>query len=646
MKRIHLNRIILLAVGAVAIATAFTACKDDHFDIPEGGEGTGSVATETLWELIESNESLSNFARIAAQTPAFKDEKHPIEGYTFKDVLSDNQVLTVFAPDNEAFTAADVQEMERLLQESPYDVFLRLAGNHITTSRYVASGLNPKGEAERIIFLNNKKGYFDREKKTIKEIHLKTANLHATNGVLHIISQQVPFNYNLYEYIRATKEFKHLNEWISQHDTLYFNSNLSAIAGTDNETGEPIYVDSVYTRFNSLYYYSYQPNSVEWSMPHKGIAANIEQEDSIWAMIVPTDAAWEEAVETMRPWYEYAETYFDMSQEDNALINNTVANRKTLQVKNPDYAGIIEVMRDSAISMDIVSSLVFNARQQRYDRTQTEFLTVESFLEHNFNRLFNTRLDTFYMHNPEEDVRNFLCEGKEPVRVSNGLAYPVDHWNFRKTDKASWVEIEATPATIYQRVRYNLTEAEQKDKEHYTYNGDWIQWTIDNSSELTEKYGKVYKGTFLDFSIATGVPKATFKLRGNEADQQVMSGIEYEIGLVMVPDFYRTLMDPEENPEAIKKNRIIVSITYLSDNKKEKTMTAKYFDYAGEKVDTVWINETLTFPYSYRNLNKAYPVLQVTSANIANDLIKQGFQNRFYIDQIFLRPKQAAASDE
>ena len=139
-------------MGAVIVA-AMPACTDDHFDVRDGG-GVGENATATLWEQIKANPDLSNFAQIAEQTPAFKDEKHPIKNYTFKDVLSSNQILTVFAPTNDAFTAADVHYYDSLVKVRPYDVYLRLVGNPIARNRYVATGQNPDGKPERIIMVD------------------------------------------------------------------------------------------------------------------------------------------------------------------------------------------------------------------------------------------------------------------------------------------------------------------------------------------------------------------------------------------------------------------------------------------------------------------------------------------------------------
>ena len=103
----------------------------------------------------------------------------------------------------------------------------------------------------------------------------------------------------------------------------------------------------------------------------------------------------------------------------------------------------------------------------------------------------------------------------------------------------------------------------------------------------------------------------------------MLSNIEYEVGIVMVPDFYYNEVDPEDNPDVIKKNSLKATITYLGESKKDKTWsTKKAFTYEGEKVDTIWMDETITFPYSYRNISKAYPIFQIQSQAITTTLAR------------------------
>jgi len=639
-----ITRCIQAGILGVAL-TLLPSCADDHFDVQEGG-GVGENATLTLWEQIKANPDLSNFAKIAEKTPAFKDEKHPIANYTFKDVLNSNQMLTVFAPTNDALTDEQTHYYDSLVQVRPYDVFLRLVGNHIARNRYVATGQNLTSGPEKIIMVNNKKGYFDRlgyfdrtEEPTTKT-PLTATNIPATNGVLHKLGVVSPFAYNVYEYIRANDHlYRHLNEWLEQHDTLYFNSALSAEAGSNPETGEPIYVDSVYTRYNSLYANQYSPRNVEWVMPHKGVNANLEAEDSIWAMALPTDAAWEAAYQKMESWYNYANTYFDKNKEDALTKDDNSAKRSMILT-------VTDSLKDVAFNMDMVSPLVFNVRTQKRIPEQPDFWTVETFLQHQIVKLFNTRSDTFTVdEKATQDVKPIIFDEQEPVTVSNGIVFPVNNWNYIDTYGYTDVEVKVNPRSIFQNVRYNLTTQEQKER---TYNSDYEQYSFNSETSALANdsaLGKISKNTFMTFSRSTGTPSAEFVLRDNEADRQIRSNIPYDIYVVMVPDFYRVNPDsivaytPGETP--FKKNKLQVQVTYLSDDAKETTTgTADMrFEYSGEKVDTIYVG-SITFPYSYRNLEKSFPTMIIKSQTISSSQAKEGYQRTFSMDRIILKARK------
>ena len=635
----RIKRCIQTGIVGAAMIALLPACTDDHFDVQNGG-GIGENATLTLWEQLKANRELSNFASIVEKTPAFKDEKHPIENYTFKDVLNSNQILTVFAPTNDAFTDADRHYYDSLVLVRPYDVFLRLVGNHITHNRYAATGTNPNGVPEKLVMANNKKATFDREAKKLKEVTLLKSNINATNGVLHTLGELSPFAYNVYEYIRAyDAQYRHINDWLEKHDTLYFNSSLSAEAGSNPETGEPVYVDSVYSRYNSLYNYSYSPASEDWVMPHKGLGANIEAEDSIWAVILPSDAAWEEAYQKMESWYTYADTYFDKTKESSLVKDNPTAKKDMILT-------VTDSLKDIAFSMDMVSPLAFNVRMQKRIPEQPTFWTVETFLQYELKKLFDTRSDTFTVdQKATEDVKPLLFDGQQPVTVSNGIVYPVDHWNYVKTYGYKDVEVKVNPGSIFQHVRYNLTTQEQKER---TYNADYevISFNSETSKLANDSaLGRVSKNTFMTFSRSQLQPTVELELRGNDADQQVLSNVPYDIYVVMVPDFYRVDPDsiiavtPGEDP--VKKNKMQVIVNYLGEDGKEVQTPATdlKFEYDGQKVDTIYVG-TITFPYSYRNLQKSYPTIIIKSQSINSTMRKEGYQTTFSLDRVILRAKE------
>lgn len=650
-----ISRLVAGALFAAGLLAVVPSCVDDHFDVQDGG-GIGQNATKTLWEQLSSNPDLSNFASIVQKTPAFKDEKHQIQDYTFKDVLSGTQTLTVFAPDNDAFTAEDVRVYDSILQVRPYDVYLRLVGNLVARNRFVATGTNPSGEAEELVLINNKKATFDREAKAFKGIKLKNAddpacngkdyNIPATNGVLHKMSQQPQFTYNVYEYIRANAtRFRHLNAWLEQHDTLYFNSNLSAEAGSNPETGEPIYVDSVYSRYNSLYQYSYQPSSVEWVMPHKGVAANLENEDSIWAMVLPTDAAWEAAKNEMLTWYDYADQYYDKTRED-ALAKNNSTSKKNMLMSLTDSVKTLAVVQDEAISMDLVSPLVFNVRTQKRTAEQSNFWTIDDFLTKQITKLTNTRDDTFAIDSlATQNVKPLIFANQQPVSVSNGIVFPVDQWNFNKSFGYKDIEIQASSFNIFQIVRHNLTAQEKKQTDKYDYNSQYETYSFNSStSKLVNDslLGAVTKNSFMTFYADPELPKVEFKIIDRERGHQVFSNVPYDVYIVMVPDFYR--YDPDsiivatQGRTPFQKNHISVRISRIDERGNETKTDEMKFDYDGQRVEAKYAG-TVTFPKSYRNIAKSYPTITI-SAGAVKRAEQAEYQTTFSIDRILLKARE------
>ena len=186
---------------------------------------------------------------------------------------------------------------------------------------------------------------------------------------------------------------------------------------------------------------------------------------------------------------------------------------------------------------------------------------------------------------------------------------------------------------------------------------------------------------------------------------------KYEIGLVLVPNFYKdsgeeiswitegtanvknayletvTIPDPEypEDPEATidvtvprpVRHKITAQLNYCNNSPKgiDEKIYCKEIDWDGEKVDTVWLqfspwDETthkpkytsqnqvdklsdsefldyFEFPYSYKNLRKAYPTLLITANATTNDIngvprqnIIGKYTNALCIDRIIMRCKE------
>lgn len=633
MNKKSIFSIIRTGLLGAAMAVALVACEDDHFTANDGG-GADANATLSLWEQLKADPELSRFRDIAEKTPYFKDEGHVVKGYTFADVLNGTQNLTVFAPTNQALTEEVYKEYLTMLQGSTsdqYDVFLRLIGNHITRNRYSATGT---GE-EDLVMVNGKRAVFDMSAKTFRGIQLAKANIGATNGTLHTINTVSPFAYNIYEYIKANPgRFSHLRDWLVAHDTLYFDSYRSAEGGSD-ANGNPIYVDSIYSRENTLFGMFYQKNGEEWIMSLKGLSGNIEREDSVWAMVLPTDQAWEEAWNQMKDAYDYAEIYPDKEREDQGTKDQTFGG-------NPDS------LRNMSLSMDLAAPLLFNARLQVETPQHQGFWTAEQFKNTPMNKLFNARIDTFTVDkNATSDVKAILMGNAEPVEVSNGLVYPVDKWSFWEPYRTKDVEVKLNSRLIFGASTNNKGAAIFSN---FNNTGalvtDSLRGTVsrDESTTLT--------GFMAIYGLSTGAPEVYFKLLDLERRNQVLSNVPYDIYVVMVPSFYYEQAQYDSITITQLKDSCSLQIEYNDGSVNSrgvvtpKKSTAMRWGYDNQKVDTICISkidypEGFIFPKSYKNIDRSYPVITLKSAaSSANVKAGGGYQHTFYMDRIIFRARK------
>lgn len=639
-----------------AVVAAIPACTDDHFDVRDNAGEEGANATQTIWEQIAAMPQLSKFATLVEKTPYFKDETHKISKadgtpYTFKDVLNGTQILTVFAPTNDAISESEYQELLGKCDTDPYDVYLRIVGNHITKNRYTATGTGD----EKLVMVNGKKAYFSRDRKVVSGtqlssatssqlIPLTTANIPAVNGTLHVIDQQLPFHYNIYQYIKQHAEkFDSLRTWLLSQDTIYFVPSMSVENGSD-ENGNPVYVDSFYTRSNTLYSYRRgSTNGVEWLMDIKGFNGNIEQEDSVWAMILPTDDAWRDAWTTYSKYYNYASKYPNKYEQD----SNSESTEEF--VVNPDS------IRNVALKMDLASMLLFNVRQQLRTPQHPSYWNAEEFNQTPMFKIFNTRRDTFtiakqitvmkdtipttkWVVDSMADVKALLTDNASPITVSNGLVYPVNNWNFFKPFQSKDVEIKVDGYSIFQ----------QTEKGNGMTEPEYHSFPSANCALATDSLlGYVSEDYFYKFS-STGDASVTFKIRDEDKDHDIMSNVKYRIGFVMVPDFYFWNNDYIV-PNTKFKHKFTVSIKQLKGDKNGKVaenetdFRNKTFEYDGERVDTIWLQDSKTkediiyeSQFSYKNLTRSYPTLTLKCSANPTDK-NNGYSSDFCIDRIIFR---------
>ena len=660
-------------IGAIALGTVMMAVPgctdtwDDHYDSSESVAGT----TRTLWDMIKDNPNYSKFANIVQHAKYYKDNTHPVSTYTYADILDGGQVNTVWVPDNTVLTDAEYAKWMEMLAESRtegegvnnagFNVQQQFIGNHIALWRHNIS----EPGVDTVKMINGKNLVFDKTNRTFADIPLGEYNIPTANGVMHILKGIAPFRYNFYEYLKFKEPQTIFGKYVVSKDTTYFDSG-SSIEGLPDENGNPTYVDSVYFTSNRLFgrsWYLPREGAEKCQMEEKcfGHDAYLNNEDSIYVMVMPTDAAWSAAYQRLSEAYNYATTYDDKSKGD----LNTTATSKGL---DPDS------LKKMSLEMDLIAPLVFNIHKQ--PKRGEEMWTLEMFKTFKGDGGKPNSPDEYLLNTFGDTLRNVgqwdktsLFDG-EPVEMSNGLAYEVNSWNFPKEYYTPDVEVEIENVGIF----YNTESTKYKvgvGSRRYSFSNEVY-------SDVTDIYGKVSNGNFyhLDAPGPTAAPKVEIKLRGNNPNAyvpnaQVMSG-KYDIQLVVVPRWYIDIVTASEIEDRFFKKDTIVSefdetdttfvptteidtnyvknlasinkfkfrtqISYNNDAAKDKTSSWVTSTSDGLKVDTITIAEDFEFPYSYKNMRFTYPTLILEGYTGKNDA-KNGFVYDLVLDKVILRRK-------
>lgn len=616
-----------IATGALILATpSCTDTWDEHYN------DLGGAASQTLWEQIKSNPELSIFAAIVRDAKYYKDDVHAVDGYTFADLLNSGQVMTVWAPENSAFTEEEKAKWMDMLQNDGYNLQKQLLTNHISLWRHPIS----IAKKDTLYMTNGKEMVFDMTTTpaTMYDVELATPNIAASNGTLHTLKGILPFHYNFYEYLKFSGENALFSQYVIDKDTTYFNKNNS-IEGLPDEDGNTTYVDSVYTTSNLMFSGSANVStstSDKRHMSQKGFSAALNWESGKYIMVIPSDAAWTNTIDKLKKYYTYAESYIDRGKS---------TNKETLMRPSVNT----DSLTDLSVKMDIATPIVFDVeRQGKIGGEEGAPWTLKQFIASKgaeAEYFLNTRGDT--LRNIGDWDKTELFPG-EPVEMSNGYAYISDTWNLPK--EYYFPDVEIKPYSYM----FNLYSD--------TYKGKKVEaetFTNSQHPEIVAKYGKVSKDQFVIMHPDGATkPEGNLILQGNydlayNRSAKVMSG-KYDIYMVLVPYWYKNIIDNGKDSlyldsayvdsvANICKNKIKVQVTYDNGSKAGKKSGSFKIDWDARKVDTVLVIPDMEFPCSYQNLEHSYPIMNIVS-DASSSEVKKGYIRELCIDRVILKSKE------
>ena len=298
----------MLAAGMLTAAS----CSDfkDYNEAPTDALPEGN---QTLWQNIQQNADLSEFAQLIKQTG-------------FDAELDNTKSFTVWAPKNGSFSPSDYQGL------SNEDLLQQFVKNHIAEYSHAASGT----DSMRIHTLNEKSYDFKGagNSYTFDGLTVSQPNQPANNGLMHIMDGAAPFRHNLYEYLKVAPGIDSLRNHFMRYELTYLDE-ANSVKGPMVD-GVQTYIDSVMVTSNSLV---------------NSLRGRIANEDSSYTFIMPNDDAFMKMYEKVKPYYNFITT----TQMNDVENFTKAADSQTKSVTvNAAY------MQDSLVRRTIVRNLIFS----------------------------------------------------------------------------------------------------------------------------------------------------------------------------------------------------------------------------------------------------------------------------------------------
>lgn len=257
---------------SLTLSLTFASCSDtwdDHYDEQP------ISADKTILQLIQEDNSLSDFYSLLKATHLYNNNHRT--NVTYADLLDSDQSLTVWAPKNGTF---NVDSLLDSCYTAKGDSLTgqHFVGNHIAHTLFQHEKL---GGLEYIKMHNDKYLY-------ITDIPASLSNdIPANNGLLNIISDGIPYNYNVYEGLTSMGEAQHVGTFIKSYERQELDENASIQRGL--EDGKKVYSDSVMIKENILFRTFGQINS----------------EDSSYFALLPSEDVWKYVVTEADPYFNF-----------------------------------------------------------------------------------------------------------------------------------------------------------------------------------------------------------------------------------------------------------------------------------------------------------------------------------------------------
>lgn len=609
-----------LMIGVLALA--ITSCSD-FSDYNSEVSFNDSSAKNTLWENISSESQLTDFASVLRRV-----------GYD--EVLNAPNSYTVWAPLNGTFN------MDSLAEVKDEKVLKEFVKNHVANYAHLETDVN-----DTTIFMLNGKLLSFANKNTsnltfdgnevLKNQNFASSLIHnypSTNGTLYLLSNPAKFRMNLYDFMYELTGFADsLKNVVEKYDVKLLDE-VNSVKGSIVD-GVQQYDQEVYIYGNELFC-DYKVNGVKFGSRYH---CSLNDEDSLYAMIVPTNEAWKNTKEKMEGYFNYVQNvnYQKLSAittEKGGTFGTRGSMMSATKEKNTytltaNAADIVGYWKDSLTNMYLTRDLVYSLTNKRYNEKMLP----------NSTEIGN---DSVYAssRNFHTDIDSIRKAAERIEHLSNGYAYVVNEYPFKSWESTSFApEIK----TLNLGRTYPLNCSEKVTFRQKQLNPS-ICTLDEGETSLTYLKARVRNGAY------TTPIEMDFYL------DDVLS-TTYNVYVVTVP----ACIEPENADAPKKEYSLFADINYSDEkgnmvvgrmdpiNRTVQTTTNKMRQvkaiYASaEKVDTVYLG-TVTFPICYKGVRTGNgevvaPNLKImhTPLTFADDPSNNTYEYLLRVANVILRP--------
>lgn len=599
MKSIYQNTVKAGLLGA-AVLLGFTACTDDHFDI----QPSTVSGSNTIWQNVEANADLDSVAMILRRCKVMKSQTDKSAKQTYAELLATSQQLTAWLPKNGTFNAKqyldelDSAAVLRAKNEmagtrAEYDVANRFARNHIARFNYESN----MGE-QRIALMNSKIVNYNAGEGTFNGVKLDAANasILSSNGMLHVLDGESQFAYNIFERLQVDSRFAKIYGDIDKYNVYTFSAS-SSTQGSMNHNGSMEYVDSVWSRTNSLI--------------SDARLNDLTDEDSLFVSVIPTDAAYEAARQKLHGLFKYAKSYnyaWDESKRDwtNKGTNALKFNTDSLTTYN--------------VTDRILSASSFSVGYNSEGPVTTS--NPQAFLNHVLTAdSLNTNVG-LVIYNKDKGNVNPIFDGQtadDAIKASNGYIFAVDNYNYDPS--YSFIQ----KININGRNTAQVTGSTSEQAQYVT---------LDNENQNAEvNVDALGVDNFYYYFPVSGNSQLNIDFKLN----RVIS-TKYKISIVLLPNRVNINNIRAEEDGTIIEEKPVFDVQIRDDKGSVIGKAVKNVSVDQNKVEKKVLWEAFEFPYAYYGLPSGYESFPVLRISMSYAQQRKGKCKALSIAKVILEP--------